>query len=229
MQIELSPVTRLEGHLSVNTTIVNNIITDARCRGEMFRGFEIFLTGRDPLDAQQITQRICGVCPYAHAIASSRAQENAYKLQKTENGRILHNLVQGANHLYDYLLHFYQLACLDYIDITAILSYNGSDKDLQAVKSWVKYETKNRQYFPAAPFLPRLAGRYVTSADFNISAIRHYVQALEIEKKANQACAVLAGRFPHSTGIFPGGISQKITVDKIVKYQELIGEVKDFI
>ena len=104
MKVDIGPVTRLEGHLSIHTTIEDNIITDARSVGEMFRGFEVFLRGRSPLDAQQITQRICGVCPYAHAIASSYAQENAYNLQVPANGRILHNLIQGANHLYDYLL-----------------------------------------------------------------------------------------------------------------------------
>ena len=65
MKIDIGPVTRLEGHLNINTTVENNIITDAKSMGEMFRGFEVFLLGRDPLDAQQITQRICGVCPYA--------------------------------------------------------------------------------------------------------------------------------------------------------------------
>ena len=102
MKVDIGPVTRLEGHLSIHTTVENNIITEAKCVGEMFRGFEFFLRGRDPLDAQQITQRICGVCPYAHAIASSYAQENAYKLNVPPNGRILHNLIQGANHLYLY-------------------------------------------------------------------------------------------------------------------------------
>ena len=93
-KIEIGPVTRIEGHLNVKTGIENNIIVDAQCESEMFRGFEVILQGRDPLDAQQITQRICGVCPYAHAIASSYAQESAYQTDAPRNGRILHNLVQ---------------------------------------------------------------------------------------------------------------------------------------
>ncbi|MGB5158695.1 nickel-dependent hydrogenase large subunit [Desulfobacterium sp. N47] len=125
MKVNLGPVTRIEGHLNIETTVENNKIVDARCMGEMFRGFEVFLQGRSPLDAQQITQRICGVCPYAHAVASSYAQESVYKLNVPPNGRIMHNLIQGANHLYDYLLQFYQLAALDFVDITAILKYKG--------------------------------------------------------------------------------------------------------
>ncbi len=230
MKVDLGPVTRLEGHLNVHTTVENNIISDARCSGEMFRGFEVFLKGRSPLDAQQITQRICGVCPYAHAIASSYAQEQAYGLKEVPvNGRIMHNLIQGANHLYDYLLQFYQLSALDFIDITAILKYQGKDPDLVSVKSWVKAELDSGKPFPAAPFLPRLSGKYVEDEQINIGALKHYLEAMEIQKKANKAAAIFGGKFPHSTAIFPGGCTQNATIDHIVTYQSLIKEVKNFI
>nr|NJM00975.1 nickel-dependent hydrogenase large subunit [Desulfobacula sp.] len=229
MKIDIGPVTRLEGHLSIYTTIENNIVTDARSAGEMFRGFEAFLRGRDPLDAQQITQRICGVCPYAHAIASSYAQENAYGVEVPPNGRILHNLIQGANHLYDYLLHFYQLSALDFVDVTAILKYKGADADLTALRDWVKAELDSKSPFPATPFLPRLSGQYISSPDINIGALKHYIESLEIQKKANKASAIFGGRFPHATAIFPGGCTQSPTVDHISSYRSLISEVRDFI
>ncbi len=229
MKIDLGPVTRLEGHLNVKTTISNNIVEDAQCVGEMFRGFEVILRGRDPLDAQQITQRICGVCPYAHAIASSYAQESAYNLTASANGRILHNLIQGANHLYDYLLHFYQLSALDFIDITAVLKYTGKDSDLVKVKEWVKAELASGKPYPAAPFLPRLSGKYVENDEVNIGALKHYLEAMEIQKKANRASAIFGGKFPHATGIFPGGCTQNPTIDQIASYQSLISEVRDFI
>lgn len=229
MKIDLGPVTRIEGHLNVRTTVENNKVIDAQCIGEMFRGFEIILQGRDPLDAQQITQRICGVCPYAHAIASSYAQENAYGLNVPANGRIMHNLIQGANHLYDYLLHFYQLSALDFVDVTAILKYKGKDNELQKVKSWVKAELASDKPFPAAPFLPRLSGKYIKNTELNIGALKHYLDSMEIQKKANQAAAIFGGKFPHSTAIFPGGCTQNARIDLIVNYQSLIREVRDFI
>ena len=229
MKVDIGPVTRLEGHLSVQTTVENNIITDARCVGEMFRGFEVFLRGRDPLDAQQITQRICGVCPYAHAIASSYAQENAYNLNVPANGRIMHNLIQGANHLYDYLLQFYQLSALDFVDVTAILQYSGSDSDLVKLRDWVKAELASGKPFPAAPFLPRLSGKYLKDTDLNIGALKHYMESLEVQKKANKASAIFGGKFPHATAIFPGGCTQDPNIDHISSYQSLISDVKDFI
>jgi len=229
MKVDIGPVTRLEGHLSIHTTVENNIITEAKSVGEMFRGFEVILRGRDPLDAQQITQRICGVCPYAHAIASSYAQENAYNLDVPPNGRILHNLIQGANHLYDYLLQFYQLSALDFVDVTAILKYHGSDPDLTTLRDWVKAEVASKSAFPAAPFLPRLSGQYIPDDDINIGALKHYMESLEIQKKANKASAIFGGKFPHATAIFPGGCTQEPTMDHIASYRSLILEVKNFI
>ena len=228
MKVNIGPVTRLEGHLSIHTTVENNVITDARAVGEMFRGFEIILKGRDPLDAQQITQRICGVCPYAHGIASSYAQENAYKLDVPKNGRILHNLIQGANHLYDYLLQFYQLSALDFIDVTAILKYKGKDTQLNQIKAWVKAEFDSGKKYPAAPFLPRLSGKYIKDTNLNVGALKHYIESMEIQKKANRASAIFGGKFPHATAIFPGGCSQNATIDNIASYQSLIKEVRQF-
>ncbi len=229
MKVDIGPVTRLEGHLSIHTTVEDNIITDARSVGEMFRGFEVILKGRDPLDAQQITQRICGVCPYAHAIASSYAQENAYNLKVPANGRIMHNLIQGANHLYDYLLQFYQLSALDFIDVTAILQYTGSEPDLVRLRDWVKAELASGKPFPAAPFLPRLSGKYLEDTDLNIGALKHYMESLEVQKKANKASAIFGGKFPHATTIFPGGCTQDPNIDHISSYQSLIRDVKEFI
>ncbi|MCK5228069.1 MAG: nickel-dependent hydrogenase large subunit [Desulfobulbaceae bacterium] len=228
MKVDLGPVTRLEGHLNVKTTITDNTVKDAKCMGEMFRGFEVFLRGRDPMDAQQITQRICGVCPYAHGIASSYAQENAYNLTVPPNGRILHNLVQGANHLYDYLLHFYQLSALDFVDVTAILQYKGNDTDLTGLRDWVKAELASGKAYPAAPFLPRLSGAYIEDPEINIGALKHYLESMEIQKKANRASAIFGGKFPHATALFPGGCPQPATIDLITQYQALILEVKNF-
>lgn len=60
--IVIDPLTRIEGHnkwtLTVNTA---GWVTEANSSGTLFRGFENILKDRDPRDAPQITQRICGV------------------------------------------------------------------------------------------------------------------------------------------------------------------------
>ena len=60
--IIIDPLTRIEGHNKWTVTVDNNgYVTEANSSGTLFRGFENILRGRDPRDAPQITQRICGV------------------------------------------------------------------------------------------------------------------------------------------------------------------------
>ena len=126
------------------------------------------------------------------------------------------------------LLHFYQLSALDFVAVTAILQYQGSDADLLTLKNWVKAELASNKPFPAAPFLPRLSGKYIESVDINIGALKHYLESMELQKKANRASAIFGGKFPHATAIFPGGCTQNATIDHIATYQSLIKEVRNF-
>jgi len=183
-------------------------VKEAHCEGEMFRGIEKILEGRDPLDAQQITQRICGVCPISHGMASILAQQNAYGLKPTHNGRLLQNLIQGANYLQSHILHFYHLAALDFVDVKAILKYSGSDRLLGKLKAWVEQAVARKDVFPAAPFLPRYERDYVQDVGVNMSLLSHYVQALDMRRICHEMAAVFGARLPHSTAIVPGGCTQ---------------------
>jgi Ni,Fe-hydrogenase I large subunit len=68
--ISIDPITRIEGHLGISVEVQSNRVTSANCKGEMFRG-------RYPMDAQHITQRICGICPVSLCMASILAQDDA--------------------------------------------------------------------------------------------------------------------------------------------------------
>ncbi len=227
--INIDPITRIEGHLAIRIEVESNLITKAYCSGEMFRGFETILKGRDPLDAQQITQRICGVCPVSHGIASILAQDQAYGIIPPKNGRILRNLIMGANYLQSHILHFYHLAALDFVDIAAILNYSGKDPVLNNLKGWVNSEISSKSVFPAAPFLPRYKGEYLTDDELNFTAIRNYLEALEMRAVAHRAGAIFAGKLPHAASLVPGGVTEKVTADKIAAYKSLINKLRTFI
>jgi hydrogenase large subunit len=114
----MDPVTRIEGHMKVEVTIdeVNGSlkVVDTRCTGTLFRGFETLLQGRDPWDAPVITERICGVCPVSHGMASVMALDAAAGVTVPTNARLLRNLVLGANFIQSHILHFYLLSVPDY-------------------------------------------------------------------------------------------------------------------
>jgi len=52
MKVDTVSVSQLEGHPIIHAAVENNVITEAKSVGEIFRGFEVFLRGRDHLDAQ---------------------------------------------------------------------------------------------------------------------------------------------------------------------------------
>ena len=75
-----------------------------------------------------------------------------------DNGRTMRNLILGAAHISDHILHFYRLAALDYVDVTAVASYNGNDPVLHSVKGFVERGD-------LGPFFPRLEGDYRLSRE----------------------------------------------------------------
>ena len=225
-KIDINPLTRIEGHLAIKLEIDSGQVTRAYCAGEMFRGIETILRGRSPLDAQQITQRICGVCPISHGMASLKAQEQAYQVVLTDNGRLMRNLILGANYIQSHIMHFYHLSALDFIDITAILEYRGADAALLDLQAWVKAQFASKSIFPGAPFLPRYKGDYLQDLDVNIGAIKHYLEALEMRAMAQEALALFAAKAPHPTALIPGGVTEKATAKKIAAYASILARLQ---
>ena len=163
--IRLDPITRIEGHMSVETVVDDGVVKEARVAGTLFRGFEMMMIGHSPLDVIQYAQRFCGVCPTAHAIASAQALDAALGIVPTENGRVIRNLVGGANWIQSHLLHFYTLSALDY--------FPGP-------------------YTP--PFIPRFEGDYRLPRALNEDLLNHYIMALSMRLKAHELSAVFSGK-----------------------------------
>jgi Ni,Fe-hydrogenase I large subunit len=227
--VKIDPITRIEGHLAFHVEVSANRVVEAFCSGEMFRGFEVILKGRHPMDAQQITQRICGVCPISHGIASVLAQDAAYQVIPPGNGILLRNLVQAGNTLMSHIIHFYHLSILDFIDITAITNYTGNDSQLNYLKGWVQAQLQSKTVYPAAPFLPRYESKYIDDMSVNIMGIKHYLDALNIRAICHKMTAVFGGKVPHSPALVPGGMTERVTVDKLAAYTSLLQEVRTFI
>ena len=117
-RIVVDPITRIEGHLRCEVNINSSgIITNAVSSGTLFRGLEIILKNRDPRDAWAFAERICGVCTGTHALTSIYAVENALQIEVPANANFIRNLMQLALWCHDHIVHFYQLAGLDWIDV----------------------------------------------------------------------------------------------------------------
>lgn len=228
-KVVIDPITRIEGHFSIEIEVEGGKIKDAKARGDMFRGFEIILQDRDPQDAITVTQRICGVCPVGHAMASAKTLDAAFKVNPPDNGRIIRNLMAAGNLLHSHILHFYNLVALDFVDITAILDYKGNDATMINIREWVKREVTSGRTTAAAPFLPRYKGDYIKDKELNLTAISHYVKAFEMARTAQEMVAIWGGKMPHVTGIVPGGVAENVSAEKIASYLYRLRKIKDFI
>lgn len=235
-RVIIDPLNRIEGHLSIDLEVEQGRVVQSRTRGDMFRGFENLLKGRNPVDANMITQRICGVCPISHGITSSKALESAFGIEPTIKGTIIRNLVLAANFIQSHVVHFYQLSLMDYMDVTAVLDYRGKDATLLNLKGWVEKDIQKKKDRPdsltaASPFLPRYEGEglYVSDASLNLRFLSNYLKALEIRMKTHRMVALFGGKVPHAASLLPGGVSQKVTDDNLKEYQSMLKEVKSFI
>lgn len=205
--IRIDPVTRIEGHMEIEVTVdtVGGVqqIVDAHSGGTMFRGFETLLVGRDPRDATPYTQRICGVCPIGHGLASAMALEDAFGVEPPRNGRILRNLVLGTDYLHSHILHFYHLALLDYVNTRGVLDM--------------------------PPWQPGYATTDMLSGPTAKELASHYLTALAMRRKAHQMGAIFGGRMPCAASFVVGGSTDAVTSDKISAFRSLLDEVRAFV
>lgn len=215
-KIIIDPVTRIEGHLKVEIEIENKRVVDAKCSGMLYRGIEKILIGKDPEDATQITQRICGVCPIAHASASTLACEDAFGITEKipSNALLVRNLIHASNHIHNSILHFYHLCLLDFVDVRKIKKGISSEIELLC-----KFLERDNYY----PFNVE-EGDFRLPEDVNIRCLQNYIKGLEIRRYAHQLLSIFGGKMPHNCGFIPGGVTQKIDAGKI---ENAIGKIKD--
>jgi hydrogenase large subunit len=223
-KIIIDPVTRIEGHLKVEAIVEGGKVKEARSSGMMFRGLELILRGRDPRDAQRITQRICGVCPTSHSIAATLNLDSAFGIADRipDNGRIIRNLILGAAHIADHILHFYHLAALDYVDVARLAKYEGTNPTLNSIKNFIHRGE-------LGPFLPRYEGDYRLPDKANEQAVAHYVAAFDMRRKGQEMLAIFGGKMPHNMGIMPGGVASVPTVDNMTSFLWRLKELQEFV
>jgi len=251
-RIVIDPITRIEGHLRIDVEVDGGKVKDSWSSGQMWRGIEPILAGRDPRDAWMFTQRICGVCTTVHAITSVRAVEDALGLTVPINAQYIRNLILAAHALHDHIVHFYHLSALDWVDVVSALDADpaaasklaeglspwpwNSRRNLEAVKGRVGDLVASGQLgiftngywgHPAMKLPPEV----------NLLAVSHYLQALEYQRKANQVVATLGSKTPNIQNLAVGGVANAINLDnqatlnmdKLYRIKDLLTEVRQFV
>ncbi|MHB0915768.1 MAG: nickel-dependent hydrogenase large subunit [Thermoleophilia bacterium] len=228
-KVVIDPITRIEGHLRITCEVENGVVKDAWNTATMFRGFEIFLKGRDPMDIWQYAQRICGVCPNPHAFNGVKAVETALGVDKvSDNARLIRNMTEASQIGYDHILWFYILNAFDYVNVPDALNANPTAPTLKAVQDQLKSVVDSGQLGPFANMYWDHPG-YKLPSDMNLELTAHYLQSIEAQQKGTEANTILGGRFPMIHHYVPGGVTQLPKLDEIEFWMANMQEVKDFI
>lgn len=115
-RITIDPITRLEGHGKIEIFLdEKGDVERAYLQVPDFKGFEKFCEGRAVEEMPAITQKICGVCPTAHHIASSKALDDLFKVEPPPAAKKIRELMYSAFMFEDHLLHFFVLGGADLI------------------------------------------------------------------------------------------------------------------
>jgi hydrogenase large subunit len=215
------PITRVVGSLGIHTKIDFAARRVAECysTSSIFRGYSIFMKGKDPRDSHFITSRICGICGDNHATCACYAQNMAFGMHPPALAEWIINLGEAAEYMFDHNLYQDNLVGVDYCE-RMVGQTNPS--------VLAKAETT------AAPH-GDLHG-YRTIADImralNPFTGEFYLKALEMSRLTREMFCLMEGRHVHPSTLYPGGVGTVPSVQlfndylvRLLKYVEFMKRV----
>jgi len=214
-EFNIDPITRVAGALAFHTTIdlQNRRVLDARTEASLFRGYELILKQRDPLDAIHISSRACGVCGGVHAITASLALEMAYDVTPPPLAVITRGLGEGAELIYDHSLHLFLLAGPDY-------------SEAAVSKTTPSLWRRAQQTAAAGESVHGMKTVAEIMTGLNPLKGHLYLEALQITRAAREVATFTLGKYPHPSTIYPGGVGIEPTRDT---FNQVLGRVNRLI
>ena len=148
--LNIAPITRIEGHASVAIHLDDNgNVADARLHVLSLRGFEQFVVGRPVEEVCRIVNRICGICPWQHHLASNKAADMCLGVEVPPAGKKLRELCQMLAFIPDKILHFYFLAAPDFVlgpdadySVRNVIGIIGANPDLAKKVVHMRYKSQ---------------------------------------------------------------------------------------
>jgi hydrogenase large subunit len=212
------PITRIIGNLGIYTKIDfnNQEVVECKSTSSMFRGYSVFMRGKDPRDSHFITSRICGICGDNHATCSVYAQNMAYGVKPPPLAEWIINLGEAAEFMFDHTIFQDNLVFVDFCE--------------QMVKE-TNPNLLRRAEQTAAPNSNIHGCR--TIADimraFNPFTGSMYREALQMSRLTREMFCLMEGRHVHPSTLYPGGVGTVATPQVFTDYLARLIKVLDFI
>src|SRR3954467_14865474 len=118
VEMNWDPITRIVGSLGIYTKIdfENREVAECYSTSSIFRGYSIFMQGKDPRDAHFITSRICGICGDNHATCATYAQNMAFGIRPPDMAEWIVNLGEAAEYMFDHNIFQDNLVGVDFCE-----------------------------------------------------------------------------------------------------------------
>ena len=207
VEMSWDPITRIVGSLGIYTKIdfENREVVECHSTSSIFRGYSIFMKGKDPRDAHFITSRICGICGDNHATCATYAQNMAFGVQPPALAEWIVNLGEAAEYMFDHNIFQDNLVGVDFCE-QMIKETNPS--------VWEKAQRT------AAPN-GNLHG-YRTIADImtalNPFTGAFYKEALQTSRYTREMFCLMEGKHVHPSTLYPGGVGTVPTIQLFTDY-----------
>ncbi len=218
VQMNWDPITRIIGNLGIYTKIDfdNNEVVECKSTSSLFRGYSVFMKGKDPRDAHFITSRICGICGDNHATCSVYAQNMAYGIKMPPLAEWIYNLGEAAEYMFDHTIFQDNLVFVDFCEKMV----KETNPNLLA-----KAEST------AAPHAD-IHG-YRTIADImracNPFEGDLYKEALQMSRVTREMFCLMEGRHVHPSTLYPGGVGTVATPQIFTDYLVRLMKFMEFI
>jgi hydrogenase large subunit len=218
MEMAWDPITRIIGNLGIYTKIdfANRMVTECHSTSSLFRGYSVFMKGKDPRDAGFITSRICGICGDNHTTCSVYAQNMAYGIKTPPLGETILNLGEAAEYMFDHTIFQDNLVFIDYCE-AMVKDTNPS----------VLARAENT----AAP--GAAVHGYRTIADImralNPFEGEVYKEALKISRVTREMFCLMEGRHVHPSTVYPGGVGTMPEPTLFTDYLSRLMDILDFV
>jgi len=128
----ISPFNRVEGDLDVRLVYDKNKIIDVKFSSNLFRGFELILKGKNPMDSLVINPRICGICGASHLYATVSALEMVFKAEVPFNAVKIRNVMAMSEICQNDVRHTYLMFLIDATN----KKYKETELYPEIVKRW---------------------------------------------------------------------------------------------
>ena len=201
------PITRIVGSLGIYTKIDfdQRVVAECKSTSSVFRGYSIFMKGKDPRDAHFITSRICGICGDNHATCSCYAQNMAYKVKPPALGEWIVNLGEAAEYMFDHNIFQENLVGVDFCEKMVRETNPGV---------WEKAANTAAPHFEAHGY--RTIGDIMKS--LNPFEGEFYREALQVSRMTREMFCLMEGRHVHPSTLYPGGVGTVATIQLFTDY-----------